>query len=240
MVSIIKKVTFDGYTLFKNHMWNTLCVPFDIVGDAIEMTPLRGAEIWELDVTGKADYEAPTGFNTETGVVTMNFKPVRSIEPGKPYFLEWQTTTASQIDNPVFDNVTIKTSEAAEMCVTSSDQKVQLVGTYDPAMLISGNVANLYVGTDDRIHIPTENYMIDAFNAYILIDLGNGFGKPGKDTLKKIVMNISKDSALRVITITVPTALKDDAWYDLQGKRYVEKPTQHGIYIMNGHKILIK
>lgn len=236
----IKKVTFDGYTLFKNHMWNTLCVPFDIVGDAIEMTPLRGAEIWELDVTGKADYEAPTGFNTETGVVTMNFKPVRSIEPGKPYFLEWQTTTASQIDNPVFDNVTIKTSEAAEMCVTSSDQKVQLVGTYDPAMLISGNVANLYVGTDDRIHIPTENYMIDAFNAYILIDLGNGFGKPGKDTLKKIVMNISKDSALRVITITVPTALKDDAWYDLQGKRYVEKPTQHGIYIMNGHKILIK
>ena len=29
-------------------------------------------------------------------------------------------------------------------------------------------------------------------------------------------------------------------WYDLQGRKYIEKPTQHGIYILNGKKIMIK
>ena len=237
----IKKVTLDGFTFFKNHMWNTLCVPFDIIGDAIETTPLQGAEIWELDVTNKADYEAPTGFDTEAGVVTLNFKPVHSIEPGKPYFLEWKTTTASQIDNPVFENVTLKTSEDAEMRTTSSDGKVQIVGTYAPELLAGGSAANLYVGTNDKIHIPVENHEVDAFNAYFLIDLGNGLGKPGTDTLQKIVMNIAdEDNVLRVITITVPASLKDGVWYDLQGRKYTDKPTQHGIYIMNGKKILIK
>jgi hypothetical protein len=37
----IKKVVFEGHTFFKNHMWNTLCLPFDVIGDAIEDTPLN-------------------------------------------------------------------------------------------------------------------------------------------------------------------------------------------------------
>ena len=43
-----------------------------------------------------------------------------------------------------------------------------------------------------------------------------------------------------VIDVTIPTSLKDDVWYDLQGRRYVEKPTQHGIYILNGKKIMMR
>ena len=222
-------------------MWNTLCLPFDIIGDAIEDTPLNGAELWELDVTDNHDYGDPTGYDEENGVVTLNFKPVRSIEPGKPYFMEWKTTTASQIDNPVFENVTLKTSEAAEMALTSSDGKVQIVGTYAPEMLMGNNPANLYVDNNDRIRIPTEHYEVGAFNAYFLIDLGNGLGKPGTSSLQRIVMNISDmDNTLRVIDITIPTSLKDGVWYDLQGRKYVEKPTQHGIYILNGKKIMIK
>ena len=53
-------------------------------------------------------------------------------------------------------------------------------------------------------------------------------------------MNIAADDALRVVTITVPASLKDGVWYDLMGRRYTETPTQSGIYIMNGKKILIK
>ena len=237
----IKKVVLDGHTFFKNHMWNTLCLPFDIIGDAIDNTPLSGAELWELDVTDNQDYGDPTGYDEENGVVTLNFKPVRSIEPGKPYFMEWKTTTASQIDNPVFENVTLKTSDAAEMALTSSDGKVQIVGIYAPEMLTANNAANLYVGDNDMVRIPTEHYEVGAFNAYFLIDLGNGLGKPGPSTLQRIVMNISDmDNTLRVIDITVPTSLKDGVWYDLQGRKYVEKPTQRGIYILNGKKILIK
>ncbi len=124
--------------------------------------------------------------------------------------------------------------------MTSSDGKLQIVGTYAPELLAGGSATNLYVGTNDKIHIPAENYQVDAFNAYFLIDLGNGLGKPGTDTLQRIVMNIAADDALRVVTITVPASLKDGVWYDLMGRRYTETPTQSGIYIMNGKKILIK
>lgn len=237
----IKKVIFDGHTFFKNHMWNTVCLPFDIIGDAIDATPLSGAEIWELDVTNNDDYDVPTSFNDETGVVTLNFKPVRSIEPGKPYFFEWQTSAASQIVNPEFDNVTLKTTTGSEMTTTSSDGKVQIVGTYAPELLVTGSAANLYVGGDDKIHVPLDSYEVPAFNAYFLVDLGNGLGKPGTDQIQHIVMNIAKeDQTLKVIEITVPAGLKNGVWYDLQGRKYTEKPTQHGIYILDGKKIMIK
>ena len=47
-------------------------------------------------------------------------------------------------------------------------------------------------------------------------------------------------NTLKAIDVTIPTSLKDGVWYDLQGRRYVEKPTQHGIYILNGKKIMMK
>ena len=237
----IKKVVLDGHTLYKNHMWNTICLPFDIISESISLTPLNGAVLYELDVADKVDYAVPTGYDVETGVVTLNFKTAHIIEPGKPYFLEWETTTASEIANPEFADVTIKTSEAAEMAMTSNDGKVQFLGTYAPVMLTGDNASNLYVGTDDKIHIPTEHCEVGAFSGYFLVDLGNGLGKPGTDPLQKIVMNIAGgDNVLRVITITVPQHLKDGVWYDLQGRKYVNQPTQRGIYILNGKKILIK
>lgn len=237
----VKKVILDGNTFYKNHMWNTVCLPFDIIGETIDVSPLSGAEIWELDVTDRMDYEAPTGFDRESGVMTLNFKPVRSIEPGKPYFFEWKTTVPSQVENPVFENVTIKTSEKQEMAVTSNDGKVQIVGTYAPEQLTGHNAANLYVGTNDKIVVPKDHYEVPAFNAFFLVDLGNGLGKPGEDKLEKIVMNISEaENVLRVVEVRIPESIKDGMWYDLQGRKYVDKPTLPGIYLMNGNKVMIK
>ncbi len=191
----------------------------------------------------KADYVRPTGFDPESGILYLNFKPARSIEPGKPYVFEWRTSVASQIDNPVFENVTIKTSEPTEMTVTSTDNTVQFVGTYAPVPLISMSTANLYMGTDDFITYPMEpNQHVYSFAAYFLVDLGNGIGVPGEANVNRIVMNIDDDEDLptKVIDIVLPTPVQDDAWYDLQGRRYTSQPTHSGIFIQNGRKILIK
>lgn len=48
------------------------------------------------------------------------------------------------------------------------------------------------------------------------------------------------EQAVRVIDITIPMPQKEDVWYDLLGRKYVEKPTQHGIHILNGKKIMIR
>ena len=237
----IQKVVLDGHTFYKNHMWNTVCLPFDIIGESIYDTPLNGAEIWELDIADSEDYGSPTGFDAKTGVVTLNFKPAHSIEPGKPYIFEWKTNVSSQIDNPEFASVTIKSSEASEMAVTSNDGLVRFVATYAPEILTGNNAANLYVGMDDKIHVPTDHYETGAFSAYFLIDLGNGLGKPGLAPLKKIVMNIANDDIpTRVIQILVPQDLSQQGWFDLQGRRVDSLKLKKGVYINQGKKIVIK
>jgi hypothetical protein len=237
----VKEVVFDGHTFFKNHKWNTLCLPFDVIGENIDLSPLSGADIWELDIADKKDYSTPTGFDEAEGTVTLNFKPARNVEPGKPYLFEWRTTVSGEIQNPVFENVTIKSAEAPELTVTSQDGSVQFVGTYAPETLIPNTTANLYMGNDDKLLLPTDNKEISPFNAYFLVDIGNGLGRPGDSTVKKIVMNISDgDYVVRVISIDMPVAVQDGTWHDLQGRKYVGTPTQSGIYIMDGRKIMIR
>ena len=128
------------------------------------------------------------------------------------------------------------------MSVTSTDGTTQFVGTYAPATLIGNTTANLYMGPDDKLVYPTSYDYVNAFYAYVLVDLGNGLGLPGEKTVRKIVMNITDEESIitRVIEITLPTPVQDDAWYDLQGRRYTTKPTTPGIYIMNGRKIIIQ
>ena len=238
----VNQVELNGHVFFKNHQWNTLCLPFDVIGENIDFSPLADAEIWELDVAEKDDYAQPTGFDPETEVLTLNFKPARNIEPGKPYVFEWRTTASSIINDPVFENVTIKSSTEGEMAITSNDGTVQFVGTYAPASLIGNTTANLYMGPDDKLTYPTTTDYVNAFYAYMLVDLGNGLGLPGESTVKKIVMNIADDENIvtRIIEVMMPTPVQDDAWYDMQGRRYTSKPTTPGIYIMNGRKILIQ
>ena len=237
----VGRVVLDGRTFFKNHKWNTLCLPFDIISENVDITPLKDAEIWELDVADKDDYLTPTGFDAATGLLTLNFKPSRSIEPGKPYVFEWRTTVASQIVNPVFENVTIKSNEAPEMAVTSNDRTVQFCGVYAPALMIGNTTANLYMGTDDRLTYPIENQDVNAFNGYFLVDLGNGLGMPGEAIVNRIVMNIADGySPTRVIDINLPAPVGDGAWYDLQGRKYTTIPAAHGIYVKDGRKVVIK
>ena len=110
--------------------------------------------------------------------------------------------------------------------------------------LTANNVANLYVGTDDKVHIPTEHYRVDAFQAYFLIDLGGGaHGKPGPSPLREVKLNIASEGIpVRIISITFPESLTDgdNVWYDLQGRKYTTLPTQGGIYITGGKKVLIR
>ena len=98
------------------------------------------------------------------------------------------------------------------------------------------------MGPDDKLVYPTSYDYVNAFHAYILVDLGNGLGLPGEKTVRRIIMNITDEESIitRVVEIALPTPVQDDAWYDLQGRRYTTKPTTPGIYIMNGRKIIIQ
>lgn len=238
----VSKVTLQGTVFTKNHAWNTLCLPFDIIAENIEKSPLNGAEIWELDIAHSSDYIEPTGYNPETGILYLNFKPARSIEAGKPYIFEWRTTQYSEIVDPVFENVTIKTSEPEEMCVTSGDGRVQFAGTYDPTLLLADSFGNIYMGPDDNLEVPMENIDLNAFQSYFLVDVGNGLGKPGDNVITDAKMNIGGGITTYIFDIqsSIANLTSGTGWYTIDGRKLNSRPTAKGIYLHNGRKMIIK
>lgn len=57
----------------------------------------------------------------------------------------------------------------------------------------------------------------------------------------RIVLNFGDDETTAISTTNFTNDTNEaSAWYDLQGRKYSERPTAKGIYIKNGNKRVIK
>ncbi len=224
-----KSVTTGGRTLYKDGDWNTLCLPFDI--DDISVSPLAGATVKELDTEGIYDTDKQTGYDPESGTLYLYFKDATKIEAGKPYLVEW--ASGSDIVSPLFTDVTLYADLPTD--VTSEDGKVQFLGNYDPVVLTGGDKSNLYLGTNNKLYWPSADKTIKSFRAYFHVDLGQ------TSEARNIVLNLGEDDPTSVGEIQ-DSGFKiqdsgDEAWYDLNGRKYDSKPTKPGIYIHKGEKV---
>ena len=231
-------VTLSGRTLYKDGHWNTLCVPFnaELTGD------LAGAELKELDVTGKwamvngewttSDDGHKTGLNGST--LYLNFKTANSITAGTPYIIMW--SSGNNVTNPVFTGVTITTDEAA--AVESTDGTVTFQGTYSPVILASDQ-SELYLGADDKLYWPgTENFTVNAFRAYFKLS-------EAATEARQFVLNFGDEASGINATLNDKGEMINDKVYDLQGRqlsngKWLNGQMKKGLYINNGKKIIIK
>ncbi len=219
---VASSIVLQGRTLYKDGAWNTLCLPFD-VGN-FTGTPLEGATVMSLKSSG-------TGFNEETGVLTLNFTDATSIVAGKPYIVKW-ATTGQEISNPVFDDVTI--SRIKPQTVTSNDKKVSFMGTYDYIAFDTDDRSILYMGAENTLYWPKSSASIGAFRAYFQLTDPNV-------NASAIVLNFGDGETTGIGSIdNGELKIDNDDWYSLDGRRLSGKPTAHGIYINNGKKIVIK
>ncbi len=234
-----------GRTLYRDGYWNTLCLPFGI--DNLSGTPLDGATVKELDT--ETDYDGHvTGVEGTT--LYLNFKDATSIEAGKPYIVKWETTGAD-IVNPVFSGVTVTTSTqeienpfrysnedpefitvAAPTDVTFSGGK--FCGTYDPTEIYDDEHTSYYLGAQNTLYYPTdEHFTVKAFRAYFQLTDPN-------INASAIVLNFGDGETTGIGSIdNGELRIENDDWYSLDGRRLNAKPTQRGIYIHNGKKVLV-
>ena len=105
----------------------------------------------------------------------LYFKPATSIEAGKLYIVKWETDTEgtkgtedTEINNPVFQNVSINSTEPAT--VTSQDDKVQFKGIYDRTQLQNDDKSNLCLGADSQLYWPSADEALNAFRFYLHVD----------------------------------------------------------------------
>ena len=220
----VADVTLSGRTLYKDGKWNTLCLPFNV--DNFTGTPLQGATVKTL---------ASTGFSG--GTLTMNFTDdVTSIEAGRPYIVKW--ATGSDIENPVFNGVTISNTTA-----NAETDYVQFVGTYSPVSIYTAGKTNLYLGAGNKLYYPTaSDFKVNACRGYFQLKQGLTVGEAANG-VRAFVLNFGDDETTGIISIDNGQLIIDnsmDAWYSLDGRRLSGKPTQRGIYVNNGCKVVIK
>ena len=215
-------VTLEGRTLYKDGKWNTLCLPFGV--DNIDNSPLSGATVKELDVTGK------NGLDAGTGTLYLSFKTATQIEAGKPYLVKWESGT--DIVKPVFADVTItSTAPTAVVSATSGLEEVTMTGNYSPVSVAANDQSIMFMGGDNTLYYTTTDRTLRCFRAH--------FGIESQNKVNSFVMNFGDDVATGVSLVQSQESA-DDCYYDLQGRKLSGKPTKAGIYINQGRKISVK
>ena len=222
-------VALDGRTLTKDGNWNTLCLPFDVT---IAGSPLEG-DPGENPVAKVFDTSSSL---SDAGVLTLNFSDAPATIPaGTPFIIKW-TNTATTITNPVFIGATISSTTPSE--VTSTDTKVKFVGQYSPFDITADNINEiLYVASGNKIGYSKSARTLKCFRAHFWV-------KPNGTSAGARMINLdfgdgettSLNEELRVKNEEFATA----QWYTLDGRKLTGVPTQKGVYIVNGKKIIIK
>lgn len=148
--------------------------------------------------------------------------------------------SADDIVNPVFGSVIIDADTETAIDFDGG----QFVGTYSPVALPVNEQSNLFLGSNNTLYYPNGannadgKYYLGACRAYFHIGSAS--------LIRRFVLNFGDDDyTTDIIEIT-----KDDrefgssnsatGWYTLDGRKLLGKPTQKGIYVNNGRKVVIK
>ena len=215
-------VQLRGRTLYKDGDWNTLCLPFDV--SDFTGTPLAGATVMELDLTTAFEGHT-TGVDGE--ILYLYFKTATSITAGKPYLIKW--ASGDPIVDPVFSGVTISSTTPKDD-ITFSGGK--FVGQYNLFPVEADNTSVLNIGSGNAIGYAMGR-TLRPFRAHF--ELSNS------SSVKGCVMSFGDDGTSISLPLDDERRTKDsEAWYTLDGRKLEGKPTQKGIYINNGLKVIVK
>ena len=231
-------LALHGRTLYKDGKWNTLCLPFDVT---ISGSPLDGDGV-DVRTLESASYE--------TGTLTLNFTAsgaVTKLEAGKPYLIKWDDTGAKLTESDlVFSNVTIKNGTNDVACDLGNERSVTFMGTYKKMTFDADDPTVLFLSADNKLYYPQSGASIGAQRAYFKLSGITAGGQTAQSANIRTFSLDFGDETTNISLIDCPTTNFTNlmngtgSWYTLDGRKLSGKPTQRGIYINDGKKIVIK
>ena len=201
--------------------WNALTLPFDVEPLVFCQTIGSYAVFDRLEESGSE----------------MNFKITTATIPAyTPFLVKVNEDVA--LSDKTFNAITIAAADASAMAPSNDAYIFQ--GTLDqstpvPAWIITANSQG--TGNIDLYHNVEggTNYACRGFAAYIKAKEASNSAAP--------VINIEEiDGSVTTISAISAegVAVKAEGWYTLNGVKLNAAPTQKGVYINNGKKIVIK
>ena len=143
------------------------------------------------------------------------------------------------ISNPVFEGVTISSTAAqAVESTTAGLETVQMVGTYSPVGVTADDKSILFLGDANTLYYSTVDRRIRSCRAYFSVPYINGHAGA---KARAFALSFDGEETTDIPEVSANSnEVKDDVWYSLDGVRLSGKPTQRGMYINKGKKILVK
>ena len=216
-------IVLNGRTLYKDGKWNTLCLPFNVELTA-DGCPLAGATARTV-----------TAASIEGTTLNLTFgDAVTTLVAGTPYIIKW--ASGNNIVNPVFNGVTIDATDRS-FTSGSGDTQVRFVGTYESTTFDATDYSILLMGGDNKLYYPTTDAGIGALRAYFKIGDGAALARQ----LTAFDIDFGETEQTGILSTTNDTNFTNsDGWFTLDGRKLNSMPTEKGIYIVNGKKVVIK
>lgn len=194
----------------KADVWNTFCVPFDVI---VADSPLKDATIKQIaSVTEKDD-----------GAV-INFEEApATLVAGKAYLVR----TATAIVNPTFNGVTVKNVTPSNC---SGNENYQLIGIYSPKNIDASLYGKVFgINNQDKLAKVKKDTSIKGMRAYFL--LANSATAAKLNFGGELTGIDAVDNGEAVMTGKV---------YNLNGQYVGNslEGLKKGVYVVNGKKVL--
>ena len=209
---------FLNRTLTAN-VWNTFASPFAIAAGDMEKYFGAGAKVRQLSTT-----------SVDGTVLTLNFTDTSSIVAGKPYLVKPAANVDFSADGKEFAGVDLTAASATPTATTY----VNFVPTLGKT-LVTGNVKDILIlnGSSTLVH-PSATGDMKGFRGYFLMhDAPAG--------ARAFVINFGDGETTGIQPIRMENGTTPaEGTYDLSGRRIQGQPTQKGVYIQNGKKVVVK
>ena len=258
-VSITEPITVKAVTLersFANGKYSTMMLPFSLNANEQTGQTLTGANIYQFVGVEKINGQ---------WIATMQ-TPTSPLQANTPYLVEPVTNDLTSEGYLTFGlnggTVILQTSTSAE---GSTNSDWQFVGTYTRLVYgtnLSGNVYGFASRdkTVDGVDVLAGEFVkakdgagVPPMRCYLTYKNGEEFtgasargmtrGTAEEDLPQSIIVRLvgTNGETTNVMTLDTRTGeISTDGWYDMSGRKLDGKPTNKGLYINNGKKIVIK
>ena len=217
--------------------WNTLVLPFDIT--VAELSKTLGYAI--VNVIDKERTEVAGENSKVYGKLTMKGGNGSDevLVANKPFMLK---TTEPITGNKTFVGVTIKAPQSIEDCTVDAGKGVNFIGTYANKPVSAADNGKIWFMEGDETEWATiyagstSTWTLVPFEGYV--DLN---GATGARNIIFIMEELDGSAtAIKSVNADKLNGKIAEGMYNMNGMKMNSVPTQKGVYIVNGKKVVIK
>lgn len=189
----------------------TLCLPFDVKQEQLKTIFGENTETYTFSNATTVNGEYNVYLSAETGILTA----------GTPYIIK----PSQSATNPVFKNVTI----TASVGKTVTSNQITFKGILDPDTMTKDNKFQRFLGGSKGLTLlyPNTEAFIYPTRAYFVF--------PSASNAK---IGFSDETPNGLDQVSAPSCTAK-SYFTLDGRMLENKPTHDGIYIMDGHKVIL-